>query len=50
MVVVGAQDGDDGLEGIVKGRVVAFHGQLEGVLDALGLLVVYRLRVGCERG
>jgi hypothetical protein len=43
VVVVGPKDCNDGLEGIVKGSVIAFHSQSECVLDALGLLVVYRL-------
>lgn len=49
LVVIGAQDGDDGLEGIVKGCVITFHGQLEGVLDPLGLLIVHCL-LGCWVG
>lgn len=51
-VSIGPEDGNDRLEGIVKGGVVGLHGQLEGILDAFGLLVVDRLfrGDGGERG
>lgn len=42
-VSIRPQDGNDRLEGIVKGGVVGLHGQFERVLDAFGLLVVDRL-------
>jgi len=46
VVVVGPKDCNNGLEGIVKCSVIAFHSQIECVLDALGLLVVNRLSDG----